>query len=152
MIWSDLTRNCERLSDSDSRNIMQNIPRPGGDKYGIRSAFIPKQGHIFIVADYEQLEMRLLAHYSEEPNMIAVINRGWDIHSGTAALMFEHNYDDIIAALDKKKKATKDPNVILTDLEKTMCFDRQASKNIGFGQHTGRSKTCSKRGNLSAQA
>lgn len=124
-----------RLSSVDPN--LQNIPRPGGDKFGIRSAFMPKQDHIFVVADYSQLEMRLLAHYSNEENMIDVIHKGWDIHSGTAALMFDHKYDDIIAALDKKKLATKDPSIIMTALEKQMCFDRQASKNIGFGLNYG---------------
>lgn len=139
-----------RLSSVDPN--LQNIPRPGGDKFGIRSAFMPKQDHVLLVIDYEQLEMRLMAHYSEEPNMIDVIKRGWDIHSGTASLMFNHAYDDILAAIAKKKAATKDSSIKLSQLEKDMCFARQASKNIGFGQPTGRSKTCSKRGNLRACA
>ena len=137
MIWSGLTGNCERLSETGSRNIAQNLPRPGTDRFGIRSAFIPKAGHVFVVVDYEQLEMRLLAHFSQDPNMIDVINRGWDIHTGTAALMFGHKYDDIVAALNRKKLAAKDPNVTLTPVEKEMCFSRQSSKSIGFGLNYG---------------
>lgn len=151
MIWPGLTGDCKRLSETGSRNKTQNIPRPGSDKFGIRSAFIPKDGYIFVVADYEQLEMRLMAHMSQDPNMIDVIRRGWDIHTGTASLMFGHEYEDIIAAIKKKKLAAQDPNVQLTPQEKDMCFSRQASKSVGFGQgNSGRNKTCSKRGNLSA--
>jgi DNA polymerase-1 len=124
-----------RLSSVDPN--LQNIPRPGGDKFGIRSAFMPKQDHVLIVADYEQLEMRLMAHYSRDPNMIEVINKGWDIHTGTASLMFEHKYEDIIAATKQKKIAAKDDSVTLTKLEKQMCFDRQAAKSIGFGLNYG---------------
>lgn len=139
-----------RLSSVDPN--LQNIPRPGTDQWGIRHAFMPKDNHTLLVIDYEQLEMRLMAHFSGDKNMIDVINRGWDIHTGTASLMFGYKYEDIIAATKKKKAATKDSSIILTELEKAMLFARQASKNIGFGQQLGRSKTCSKRGNLSARA
>jgi DNA polymerase I len=139
-----------RLSSVDPN--LQNLPRSGTDKFGIRSAFIPKDGHILLVADYEQLEMRLLAHFSQDANMIDVIRKGWDIHTGTASLMFGYEYEEIKAALKKNKLATKDDRVILTALEIAMCFSRQASKSIGFGQHLGRTKTHSKRGNLSAAA
>jgi len=142
-----------RLSSVDPN--LQNIPRPDGDRFGIRSSFIPKGGHVFIVADYEQLEMRLMAHYSQDKNMIGVINRGWDIHTGTASLMYGYDYDDIIAAIKHKKlnarlQEEQLPFEPLAKLEEDMIFSRQASKTIGFGQQTGRSKTCSKRGNLSA--
>lgn len=124
-----------RLSSVDPN--LQNIPRPGGDKFGIRSVFMPKTDHILVVVDYEQLEMRLMAHYSGDPNMIEVINKGWDIHTGTAALMFGHKYEDIIAASKKKKAASKDASIKLTELEKKMVFDRQAAKSIGFGLNYG---------------
>lgn len=124
-----------RLSSVDPN--LQNIPRPGTDKFGIRTAFMPKTGHVLLVIDYEQLEMRLMAHFSQEPNMIDVIKKGWDIHSGTAAMMFDHKYEDIISAIKRKKLAAKDPSVAMTQLEKDMCFARQASKNIGFGLNYG---------------
>jgi DNA polymerase-1 len=124
-----------RLSSVDPN--LQNVPRPGGDEFGIRSAFMPKQDHILIVVDYEQLEMRLMAHYSQDPNMIDVIRKGWDIHTGTASLMFGHEYEDIKAAGKRKKAAAIDPSVQLSQLEKDMCFARQASKTIGFGLNYG---------------
>ena len=124
-----------RLSSVDPN--LQNIPRAGTDKFGIRSAFMPKDGCLLLVLDYEQLEMRLLAHYAQDANMIDVIRKGWDIHTGTAALMFGYEYEEIKAALKKNKLATKDDRVILTALEIAMCFSRQASKSIGFGINYG---------------
>jgi len=129
-----------RLSSVDPN--LQNIPRSEGDKFGIRTAFIPKDGHVLLVADYEQLEMRLMAHYSQDPNMIDVINRGWDIHTGTASLMYDYGYEDIIAATKRKKQIAKlkergEQFEPLTELEKAMIFARQAAKSIGFGLNYG---------------
>lgn len=124
-----------RLSSVDPN--LQNIPRPDNDVYVIRQAFMPRDGYVLVVADYEQLEMRLLAHLAQDPNMIGVINRGWDIHSGSAALMYNHDYDELIAAIKKKKSAAKDPSIKLTDAEKAMVLHRQDAKTIGFGLNYG---------------
>lgn len=271
MIWSVLPRKQERLAESARHNTKQNIPRSESDTYKLREAFIPKDDHAFVVADYClaagtlldtpdgtipieavkvdspiytynhktnrpdcshvvakkctgirptmvvvldngervrctkdhrwlladgseikagnlivgdlllplgclrprkvaaiecdnisvetwdievardhnfalaagvfvhncQLEMRLLAHMSKEQNMIDVINKGWDIHAGTACLMFDHDYEELQAALKKKKAAGKDPSVVLSETEKAMCFHRQAAKSIGFGRPIG---------------
>jgi DNA polymerase-1 len=119
-----------RLSSVDPN--LQNIPRPDKDKFGLRHMFMPKDGHILVVADYEQLEMRIMAHCANEQNMIDVILKGWDIHTGTASLMYDFKYEDIIAAV-KKKKVGKE----LSDREMEMIFARQASKTIGFGLNYG---------------
>jgi DNA polymerase-1 len=81
--------------------------------------------------------MRLMAHYSRDPNMIDVICKGWDIHCGTAALMFDRSYDEVTAAVKKKKQAAHDPAIKLTDDEKQLCFYRQIAKTIGFGLNYG---------------
>jgi len=124
-----------RLSSVDPN--LQNIPRPDNDVYVIRQAFMPKDGHILVVADYEQLEMRLLAHFAEDPNMIGVIKRGWDIHSGSAALMYNHDYDELIKAIKKKKAAAHDSSIKLSPEEKAMVLHRQDAKTIGFGLNYG---------------
>lgn len=125
-----------RLSSVDPN--LQNIPTSSSeDKYRLRSAFVPREGHIFIVADYEQLEMRLLAHMSGDRNMIDVINRGWDIHSGTASLMFSRTYEEIQAAIKKKKAAAKDSTITLSKDESLLCSYRAAAKAIGFGINYG---------------
>lgn len=124
-----------RLSSTDPN--LQNIPRPDGDEFHLRGAFIPREGYVFVVADYEQLEMRLMAHFSGDKNMQKVIWDGKDIHTGTASLMFGAPYDDIKAAGKKKKAAADDPTIKMTDLDKELCFYRLASKSIGFGLNYG---------------
>ncbi|MFN4894999.1 MAG: DNA polymerase I [Pseudomonadota bacterium] len=71
-----------RLSSSDPN--LQNIPVQSAEGRRIRSAFIPKEGHFFIAADYSQIELRLLAHLSEDDNLIRAFSEGHDIHSETA--------------------------------------------------------------------
>lgn len=119
-----------RLSSVDPN--LQNIPKPDGDVYHLREAFIPRHGYVFVVFDYSQLEMRLLAHESGDENMIDVINRGWDIHVGTACVMYGYDYDELKAAIKKKKN----PEAILSDMEMAMCEARAAAKAIGFGRPT----------------
>lgn len=131
-----------RLSSKDPN--LQNITRPEDDPYNLRGSFIAKDGHTFVAADYRQLEMRLLAVLSGDERMCSVINNGWDIHMGTASVMYDVPYDEIARA-----KGT--PKNELTAHQRKLISYRQTSKTIGFGQRkSGRSKTCSKRGNLSA--
>ncbi|HEU5357789.1 MAG TPA: DNA polymerase I, partial [Gemmatimonadales bacterium] len=75
-----------RLSSSDPN--LQNIPvrTPRGEE--IRRGFVPAPGCRFVVADYSQIELRLLAHFSEDPAFIEAFHAGGDIHRGTAAVIF----------------------------------------------------------------
>jgi len=75
-----------RLSSSDPN--LQNIPvrtRRGGE---IRRAFVAPPGSLLLTADYSQIELRLLAHLSEDPAFLAAFERGGDIHRQTAAVIF----------------------------------------------------------------
>ncbi|MGQ0703147.1 MAG: DNA polymerase I [Gemmatimonadales bacterium] len=75
-----------RLSSSEPN--LQNIPvrTPRGEE--IRRGFVPAPGWKFIVADYSQIELRLIAHLSEDPAFIAAFQAGGDIHRETAAIIF----------------------------------------------------------------
>ena len=75
-----------RLSSSNPN--LQNIPI--GDEFGllIRSAFVAQPGWSLIAADYSQIELRVLAHMSEDPLLIEAFSRGEDIHSRTAQEIF----------------------------------------------------------------
>ena len=75
-----------RLSSSDPN--LQNIPVRSPRGEGIRRGFIPAAGCKFVVADYSQIELRLMAHLSGDPAFIEAFRRGDDIHKQTAAIIF----------------------------------------------------------------
>lgn len=121
-----------RLSSSEPN--LQNIPRPGEDKFKIREAFIPDSGKILIVADYAQLEMRLMAHFSGDMKMIEAIKNNVDLHCLTVSEMEGIPYDDVIAAVKadkdiKKGKLARE----LTPREEGLLLKRQNNKATGFG-------------------
>lgn len=76
-----------RLSSIDPN--LQNIPIRTDMGRKIRKAFIPAEGCVFLAADYSQIELRLLAHLSEDPQLIDAFSKGEDIHTRTATLIFE---------------------------------------------------------------
>ncbi len=75
-----------RLSSSDPN--LQNIPARGEMGKRIRQAFIPEEGHLFLSADYSQIELRLLAHLSEDPLLLKTFRSDRDVHSETARQVF----------------------------------------------------------------
>lgn len=75
-----------RLASSDPN--LQNIPIGSGLGGEIRTAFKPKPGHLFLSADYSQIELRVLAQISQDENLINAFLHGHDIHAETAARLF----------------------------------------------------------------
>lgn len=75
-----------RLSSSEPN--LQNIPVRTQLGAEIRRGFVPEPGWVFVAADYSQIELRILAHYSEDPAFLEAFARGADIHRETAALIF----------------------------------------------------------------
>jgi len=65
---------------------LQNIPRRA-DEFDVRRTFIPRKGYKFIVSDYSQIELRVVAYYSQEPAMIKIFQDGGDIHQLTADMV-----------------------------------------------------------------
>ncbi len=75
-----------RLSSSDPN--LQNIPARTEMGLGIRAAFVPDPGHLFLSSDYSQVELRVLAHLCGDPELVAAFRAGEDIHRRTAARIF----------------------------------------------------------------
>ena len=82
-----------RLSSSDPN--LQNIPIRGEDGKEIRKAFIPEPGCLFFSADYSQIELRVMAHLSQDPNMIEVFREGKDLHAATAANIYRKPIEEV---------------------------------------------------------
>jgi len=76
-----------RLSSANPN--LQNIPIRTELGRGIRAAFIAEPGHVLLTADYSQIELRLLAHFSEDPLLVEAYRRGDDIHTLTASQVFD---------------------------------------------------------------
>lgn len=128
-----------RLSSNDPN--LQNIPRPSEDKFKIREAFIPGANKVLVVADYAQLEMRIMAHFSGDEKMIAAIKAGIDLHCLTVSEMQGIPYDEIYAAVKAEKALKKnadkkqfgDLGRPLTEREEELLFMRFCAKAVGFG-------------------
>lgn len=91
-----------RLSSSEPN--LQNIPvrTPRGE--AIRHGFVPAEGWSFVVADYSQIELRLMAHLSGDPAFIAAFREGEDIHRQTAALIFGVPAEQVTADMRARAK------------------------------------------------
>ena len=94
-----------RLSSSDPN--LQNIPVRDDDGREIRRCFIPEPGCLFFSADYSQIELRIMAHLSEDPNMTEAFREGNDIHAATAAKIW---HEDISQVTDAQRKKAKTAN------------------------------------------
>jgi DNA polymerase I len=91
-----------RLSSAEPN--LQNIPirTPRGE--AIRAGFIPREGWVFLVADYSQIELRIMAHLSEDPAFIEAFRQGGDIHRQTAALIFNVPATEVTADMRARAK------------------------------------------------
>ena len=91
-----------RLSSTNPN--LQNIPIRDAQGKEIRKAFIPDEGCIFLSVDYSQIELRIMAHLSSDANMMEAFNKGLDIHSATAAKIFNIPLDEVTSDMRRKAK------------------------------------------------
>lgn len=91
-----------RLSSSNPN--LQNIPIRDEDGKEIRKAFIPDAGCTFLSADYSQIELRLMAHLSDDENLIESFNAGDDIHTATASKIFKVDMNSVDKDMRRKAK------------------------------------------------
>ena len=92
-----------RLSSSDPN--LQNIPVRNAEGRRVRQAFIAGQGRKMVAADYSQIELRIMAHLSEDPSLVAAFADGQDIHRATAAEVFSTNPDAVTIEQRRSAKA-----------------------------------------------
>ncbi len=92
-----------RLSSSDPN--LQNIPIKSEEGRKIRQAFIAPEGYKIVAADYSQIELRIMAHLSGDEGLLTAFSQGIDIHSATAAEVFEVAIDQVTYELRRSAKA-----------------------------------------------
>ncbi|WP_353120903.1 DNA polymerase I [Dysgonomonas capnocytophagoides] len=91
-----------RLSSSNPN--LQNIPIRDAQGKEIRKAFIADKDCIFFSADYSQIELRIMAHLSKDPNMVDAFNSGEDIHAATAAKIYKVPIAEVTSDMRRKAK------------------------------------------------
>lgn len=120
-----------RLSSSNPN--LQNIPIRDENGKEIRKAFIPDKGSLFFSADYSQIELRIMAHLSEDKNMIDAFLSGYDIHAATAAKVYK---TDIKAVNPDMRRKAKTANfgiiygISVFGLAERMNVDRKEAKEL----------------------
>ena len=92
-----------RLSSSDPN--LQNIPIRTDEGLEIRRAFVPRKGWKLVSADYSQVELRILAHYSDDPILIEAFLKNEDVHTRTASEVFQLSPSSISSDLRRQAKA-----------------------------------------------
>ena len=91
-----------RLSSEEPN--LQNIPVRSEAGRSIRRAFVAPPGSVFVVADYSQIELRVMAHLSEDPGLVEAFAQGLDIHTATAARVFGVEPDLVSAEMRRMAK------------------------------------------------
>ena len=92
-----------RISSTEPN--LQNIPIRMELGKMIRKVFHPKDGYVFVDADYSQIELRVLSHMSEDENLIQAFQQGQDIHRSTASLVFHTPFDEVTELQRRNAKA-----------------------------------------------
>jgi DNA polymerase-1 len=130
-----------RLSSSEPN--LQNIPVRGEWGRRIRESFIAEEGSVLVSADYSQIELRILAHLSEDPALLEAFRKDIDVHSSTAAEIFGVSLDAVTADMRRVAKTVNFGVVYGMSpfgLSEALGISRQdAERYIGhyFGRHAG---------------
>lgn len=120
-----------RLSSSNPN--LQNIPIRDENGKEIRKAFIPDDDCLFFSADYSQIELRIMAHLSEDPNMIEAFNSSEDIHAATAAKVYKIDISEVTKEMRSKAKTANFGiiyGISVFGLAERMGVDRKEAKEL----------------------
>ena len=91
-----------RLSSTNPN--LQNIPIRDERGKELRRVFIPDEGDLFMSSDYSQIELRIMAHLSEDANMLEAFNKGQDIHAATASKIYKTSIEEVDSDMRRKAK------------------------------------------------
>ncbi|MPZ54515.1 MAG: DNA polymerase I [Acidimicrobiia bacterium] len=100
--FNQMTAATGRLS-SDRPNL-QNIPIRSEEGRTIRRAFIADEGHLFLVADYSQIELRILAHLSRDPDLVEIFRSDGDVHTSTASRVWGVPESEVTGEMRRRSK------------------------------------------------
>ena len=120
-----------RLSSSNPN--LQNIPIRNEDGKEIRKAFIPDEGCEFFSADYSQIELRIMAHLSQDPHMIEAFRENQDIHAATAAKIYKEKLEDVTREQRSKAKTANFGiiyGISVFGLAERLNIDRKEAKEL----------------------
>ncbi len=92
-----------RLSSSDPN--LQNIPVKTPEGRSLREAFVAPDGYKILAADYSQIELRIMAHLSQDEGLLNAFSEGLDVHSATAAEVFDVEIEDVTTENRRHAKA-----------------------------------------------
>jgi len=92
-----------RISSSEPN--LQNIPVRTAEGREIRQAFLPREGWVLLDADYSQIELRLMAHFSGDEAMLSAFRTGQDVHARTASEIFDVPLSEVDSTLRSRAKA-----------------------------------------------
>jgi len=92
-----------RLSSTDPN--LQNIPIRSEEGRKIRQAFIAPTDHKIVAIDYSQIELRIMAHLSDDPGLVSAFSKGLDVHRATAAEIFSVSLDEVTTDQRRSAKA-----------------------------------------------
>jgi DNA polymerase-1 len=118
-----------RLSSSDPN--LQNIPIRTAQGRKIRKAFIAPPGQCLLAADYSQIELRIMAHLSQDEGLLTAFRDGVDVHRATAGEVFDAAYDDVS---DDQRRAAKAINFGLMYGMSAFGLAKQLDLNRGEAQ------------------
>ena len=91
-----------RLSSSDPN--LQNIPARGEWSTRVRGAFEPEPGYLFLGADYSQIELRVMAHLSQDKGLVSAFKNGEDVHKTTASVVFKVKPEEVTSDMRRQAK------------------------------------------------
>ncbi len=132
-IHASLNLNTETGRLSSRRPNLQNQPALEKDRYKVRRAFVCEEGNKLIVADYGQLELRLLAHITECSSMINAFAAGGDFHSRTAMTMFDYVAQAVAEGKCLlERSGTDDESKNIPLLKDVFGTERRKAKTLNF--------------------